>query len=223
MIKKWALLVCLAGMGAMAADAATTNKVKPQRVDTHLAEQGKQVYGQFCVPCHQQEGKGLVGLAPSLTNQELLSIASDRFLSQTIRDGRADTPMPPWAAVLKPKQIKAVIAYLRSFAKTPSRGEQVDAAAPIQGDAKLGQQRFEEICSACHGVNGEGYAAGGSGTAIGKTGFLSKASDGFIRATIETGRTSTPMHGFIGASGLAHLTDQEIDGIVAYLRSQQTK
>lgn len=226
MTKKLTLLACLAGiwtMAAIAADAAATTKVKQHRVDPHLVEQGKRVFGQFCVPCHQEEGKGKVGFAPSLTNQELLSIASDRFLSQTIHDGRADTPMPPWAGVLKPKQIKAVVAYLRSFEKASSRGDEVDAAAPSQGDVQMGQQRFEEICSACHGVHGEGYAAGGSGTAIGKVGFLSKASDGFIRATIESGRSSTPMHGFIGASGLAHLTDQEIDGIVAYLRSQQTK
>lgn len=226
MTKKLALLACLAGMGAMAAmaaDAAATTKVKQHRVDPHLVEQGKQVFGQFCVPCHQEEGKGKVGFAPSLTNQELLSIASDRFLSQTIHDGRVDTAMPPWATVLKPRQIKAVVAYLRSFAKTPNRGDEIDAEAPSQGDITLGQQRFEEICAACHGVHGEGYAAGGSGTAIGKTGFLSKASDGFIRATIETGRSDTPMHGFVGASGLAHLTDQEIDGVVAYLRSQQTK
>ncbi|WJW74807.1 c-type cytochrome [Thiohalobacter sp. IOR34] len=183
-----------------------------------LAKQGEQLFRQNCIFCHQEDGVGKPGLAPSLTNPELLSIASDSFFERTIHDGRVGTAMPPFAHLSKDK-IQAIIAYLRSFAKRPSRAAEVDAQPAAKGDVKLGKQRFKEICSTCHGVNGEGYAAGGSGTAIGKPGFLGKVSDGFIRTTIKEGRSNTPMHGFTGSNGLANLSDREIDDIIVYLRT----
>jgi len=186
-----------------------------------IVASGKAMFEENCAPCHQVDTKGKPGTAPSLTNKELLRFASDRFFAETIRDGRPDTPMPSFADVLQPAQIKAVIAYLRSYAKEPSRGEQIDAERPAKGDVLLGQERFQQICSSCHGSTGEGYEAGGSGTAIGRIGFLGKASDGFIRATIREGRSNTPMHGFTGAAGLANLSYEEIDGVIAYLRSTQ--
>ncbi len=223
---KLSWLVCLAGVGvtaALAANAAVAPSHRVAHASARLVAEGKAVFDGNCVPCHQPGGVGLPGTAPSLANKDLLGIASDRFLSQTIHDGRPDTPMPPFDDVLKPGQIKAVIAYLRSLVKVPSRGDAIDAEAPVHGDVQLGRERFEEICAACHGIRGEGYEAGGSGTAIAKIGFLSKASDGFIRATIQQGRAGTPMRTFVGASGLARLSNQEIDGIIAYLRSVQGK
>jgi cytochrome c oxidase cbb3-type subunit 3 len=68
-------------------------------------------------------------------------------------------------------------------------------------------------------VNGDGYEAGGTGTAIGLPGFLGKVSDGFIRETIRKGRSNTRMRAFQGPAGLADLSDQEIDDIIVYLRS----
>lgn len=76
------------------------------------------------------------------------------------------------------------------------------------------------ICSTCHGTSGNGYESEGAGTAIGLPGFLSKASDGFIRETIKKGRSNTRMLAFQGPDGLANLSDQEIDDVIVYLRSQ---
>ena len=86
------------------------------------------------------------------------------------------------------------------------------------GDPRLGEQWYNNICSTCHGVAGDGYFAGGTGTAIGLPGFLDKASDGFIRETIKVGRSSTRMLPFQGPTALANLSDQEIDDIIVYLR-----
>jgi cytochrome c oxidase cbb3-type subunit 3 len=68
-------------------------------------------------------------------------------------------------------------------------------------------------------LNGDGYDAGGTGTAIGLPSFLDKASDGFIRETIAHGRSNTRMLPFKGPEALAALTDREIDDIIVYLRS----
>jgi len=68
-------------------------------------------------------------------------------------------------------------------------------------------------------LNGDGYDAGGTGTAIGLPSFLDKVSDGFIRETIAHGRSNTRMLPFKGPEALAALTDREIDDIIVYLRS----
>ena len=179
--------------------------------------EGERLYNQNCVFCHQPDAIGKPGFAPSLTNPELLAIASDKFLMGTIRDGRPGTGMAPFAHLGR-KGATAVVAYLRSYSDEPNRSAEVDAEPAASGDPRLGKIWFDDICSTCHGVNGDGYLAGGTGTAIGTVGFLGKASDGFIRETIKRGRSNTRMLGFSGPSGLANLSDREIDDIIVYLR-----
>lgn len=179
---------------------------------------GSVLYNQNCVFCHQADAIGKAGFAPSLTNKELLGAASDKFLLSTIRDGRPGTGMPPFAHLGR-DGIKSIVAYLRSHSELPNRGADVDAQPDARGDPRLGKLWFDQICSTCHGVNGDGYAAGGTGTAIGMAGFLDKATDGFIRETIAHGRSNTRMLGFQGVDGLASLSEQEIDDIITYMRS----
>ena len=183
-----------------------------------LVNKGKKLFNQNCVACHQADAIGKAGIAPSLTSKEFLSIASDRFLFQTIAEGREGTGMPPWGHLGK-KNIKAIIAFLRSHEVLPNRAGEVDAQPKTMGDPALGKVWFQEVCATCHGVNGDGYESGGSGTAIGLPGFLSKASDGFIRETIKLGRSNTRMRSFTGPDGLARLSDKEIDDIISYMRS----
>ena len=180
-------------------------------------DEAKRLYDQNCAVCHQADAIGKPGFAPSLTNKEFLSISSDKFLESTIRDGREGTGMPPFSHLGRQK-VKAIVAYLRSHAVLPDRSLTVDAQPDAHGDPRLGKQWYDNICSTCHGVKGDGYAAGGTGTAIGKPGFLGKASDGFIRTTVKEGRSNTRMLGFQDATGLANLSNQEIDDIIVYLR-----
>ncbi|MEH6651127.1 MAG: c-type cytochrome [Motiliproteus sp.] len=186
--------------------------------DAAVIQQGEQLFNQNCVFCHQPDAIGKPGLAPSLTNKELLASVSDKYLLSTIRDGREGTGMAPYPHLGRDK-IKALVAYLRSFEVLPNRAAEIDAQPDAHGDPRLGQQWFEQICSTCHGPEGDGYIAGGSGTAIGKPGFLQKASDGLIRETISKGRSNTRMLPFQGPEGLANLDDQEIDDIITYLRT----
>ncbi len=187
-------------------------------IDPNLAFKGETLYLQNCVFCHQADAIGKPGVAPSLTNQEFLSIAPVDFLYETIRDGRPGTGMPPFKHLGK-EGITAIVAYLRDHAKLPSRIKEVDSQPRSQGDERRGKLIFEQICATCHGPGGNGYAAGGTGTAIGKRGFLDKVSDGFIRVTIKEGRSFTRMLPFQGPNALADLDDQTIDDIIAYLRT----
>jgi len=200
------LIVIVAGSsGAAAASAKATIK------------QGQALFEENCEVCHQADAIGEAGVAPSLTNPELLEIASDAFFEATIRDGREDTGMPPFAHLGR-KGVRAIVAFLRDHEKKPNRADEVDAQPEAHGDPRLGKLWYDNICSTCHGLDGDGYEAGGTGTAIGLPGFLHKASDGFIRETIKVGRSNTRMRAFAGAEGLAALSDQEIDDIIVYLR-----
>ena len=199
--------------GVIAATSTSANAA-----DSSTIKKGEQLYNQNCSVCHQADAIGKPGFAPSLTNPELLSIASDKFFESTIRDGRPGTGMPPFSHLGR-KNIKAIVAYLRAHTKLPDRSAEVDAQPKSFGDERLGKQWFDDICSTCHGVNGDGYAAGGTGTAIGKAGFLNKVSDGFIRETIKYGRSNTRMLGFSGPTAMANMSDQEIDDVIAYMRT----
>lgn len=204
------------------APADQAGQGRPPQVDPKLAAKGEQLYNQNCVFCHQADAIGKPGVAPSLTNPEFLAIASKQFLVSTIRDGRPGTGMPPFAHLGEDK-IEAIVAFLRDHATLPLRVEQVQNQPEAHGDPRLGKIWFDQICSTCHGPQGNGYEAGGTGTAIGKAGFLDKVSDGFIRVTVKEGRSNTRMLGFQGADGLANLTDKEIDDIIVYLRTLPEK
>ncbi|HED14817.1 MAG TPA: c-type cytochrome [Gammaproteobacteria bacterium] len=205
-----ALTICLAVVGAQSAVAASQQSA---------VEQGKKVYQRNCVACHQKDAVGKPGVAPSLINQQFLSTASDQFLVATIAKGRAGTAMTAWGEQLGAKKIKAIITFLSSHTQTPNRSAKVNAEPESMGNAKLGKVWFQSICANCHGIFGQGYAADGSGTAIGGVDFLRLASDGFIRETIKHGRDNTRMRSFSGPAALANLNDSEIDDIISYMRT----
>ncbi len=208
-------LISMAALSAacMAGAAAFAQSASPQTLRL-----GKKLFNINCAACHQADAIGKPGLAPSLSNPELLAMSSDKFLMATIRDGREDTGMMPFAHLGR-KRVTAIVAYLRSTARVKDRSSEIAAQPKAQGDPRLGRLWYDYICSTCHGVSGNGYEAGGTGTAIGLPGTLNKVSDGFLRETIKKGRSNTRMLAFQGPEGLANLTDQEIDDIIVYLRS----
>lgn len=209
-------LVALTGLMIIGA-AALSDTAYAQSTKNNVVKKGASLFKENCEVCHQADAIGKPGIAPSLINQELLSISTDKFLMGTIRDGREDTGMPPFAHLGRSKA-QAILAYLRSHQKSPDRSKEVNNQPEAHGDPRLGKQWYNYICSTCHGAGGDGYEAGGTGTAIGLPGFLNKVSDGFLRETIKKGRSNTRMLGFQGPAAMANLNNQEIDDIIVYLR-----
>jgi mono/diheme cytochrome c family protein len=92
------------------------------------AEQGKNLYGQFCATCHGQSGKGDGPAAAALnpkprdhTDKDYMSKLSDDDMLKVIKNGGASVGksplMPPWGASLKDDQIQDIIAYVRTLSK----------------------------------------------------------------------------------------------------------
>ena len=91
-------------------------------------EQGKQLYGQYCVTCHGQSGKGDGPGAAALnpkprdhTDKEYMAKLSDDDIFKVVKNGGASigkSPlMPAWGATLKDDQIQDVVAYVRTLSK----------------------------------------------------------------------------------------------------------
>jgi cytochrome c oxidase cbb3-type subunit 3 len=176
-----------------------------------------QVLFTTCGACHGADGRGRIGVGPSLASPTFLAAASDQMLIEVISKGRMGTTMIGWGAIYKPEQVESLVAYIRSW-------RSVDAVLlderPVDGDAANGEKLFHDICASCHGRTGAGYQETANGTGIGRKVFLDAASDGYLRYIIKHGKSQTQMRPFDGSStmAVANLTDPEIEDAIAFLR-----
>jgi mono/diheme cytochrome c family protein len=179
------------------------------------AKKGEELFGIHCASCHQPGGLGLVGFAPAIRNPDFLALASDEFIVQSIQQGRPGTAMVG-RPDLADDEVTAIVAYLRRWQSSAS--VKLDPLLSLSGSKDAGGEKFALYCAACHGPHGEGYMAGVPGTGIGLPGFLDVASDDYIFQTLSRGRINTPMRPFLGAKGLANLSDVDAHDIIAHLR-----
>ncbi len=172
-----------------------------------------------CGACHGTQGEGRLGIGPRLNSDTFLAAASDDFLVRTIRQGRAGTTMIPWGASFKEEDIQSLVAYIRTL--NPVSAATLNES-PLNGDASRGMELYATICAACHGRTGAGYQETANGTGIGRTAFLDSVSNGFLRYIIKHGKSGTQMKPFDKDSkvAVANLTDQQVDDVIAHLRSQ---
>jgi len=182
-----------------------------------MVAQGKALFGA-CGACHGALGEGKVGQGPRLDSETFLAAATDRFLHDTITNGRAGTTMVPWGSSFKPAQIDALVAYIRSLhpVEPAKLNEQ-----PLSANLEHGEKVFQSICYTCHGRSGAGYQETANGTGIGRAAFLSSVTNGYMRYVANHGKSQTQMKGFGGSKmSVANLDENEIDDVIGYLRTQ---
>jgi len=189
-----------------------------EKMESKHPAEGKALFDKNCLACHQAGAQGKVGFAPAIGNPDFLALASDDYIKNSVKKGRPGTAMVP-RPDLKDEELQNIIVYLRSLPVALPKTVKVDWDVKFSGSKSNGEQLFAEYCAGCHGPTGEGYSKGGAGTGIGLKGFLETASDDYILQTLKTGRAGTPMRIFIGAKGLANLSEQEAKDIIAFLRS----
>jgi len=84
---------------------------------TDLLATGKRVFTRHCAGCHGAEGKGdgykLLGPDPANLTAPATRKQSDRALLTTIHEGKPN--MPSWKGILSERDIKSVLAYIRSL------------------------------------------------------------------------------------------------------------
>ncbi len=177
---------------------------------------GRTLYRDNCSKCHGDEAEG--GVGPQLNNPVFLATATDGMIAEWIRSGKVGTAMLGFARAqqgvgeLSERQIADIVAYLRTFEDRP----RVSVKRSPHGVPQLGEIWYRESCSQCHGEAGQGA----SGPALANLSFLRNASDGFLMATMAMGRDGTEMRPVKkGPQSILDLTSDQINDIVAYLRS----
>ena len=95
-------------------------------------EQAKKLYASYCATCHGDKGKGdgvAAGALPvkprNHTDGAVMNPLSDQHLSDIIAKGGAAVGksgfMPAWGASLNEKQIRDLVAYIRTLAVPPHK------------------------------------------------------------------------------------------------------
>ncbi|NOY45164.1 MAG: c-type cytochrome [Deltaproteobacteria bacterium] len=196
-------------------------QTEPSRTPPSGAERGdpwvgRTLYRDNCSKCHGDSAEG--GVGPQLNNPVFLASATDGMILEWIRNGKVGTPMLGFARAeqgigeLTDRQMRDIVAYLRTFQDRP----RVSVKRSPHGVPQLGEIWYRESCSQCHGEAGEGA----SGPALANLSFLRNASDGFLMATMAMGRDGTEMRPVKkGPQSILDLTSDQINDIVAYLRS----
>jgi mono/diheme cytochrome c family protein len=155
--------------------------------------EGAQLFDQFCSDCH---GDRIPMMADVSLSREVIA-----------RGGTHQT-MPVWGDVLTDEQIEALVDYTLEA----TRGSSLDE----------GQRLYSQNCAACHGEFGEGglnpSRAGDVIAPISTTEYLTTRDDFTLRSIIAQGQPNFGMSPFGSAFG-GPLDDDEVDAIVAYLRS----
>jgi cytochrome c oxidase cbb3-type subunit III len=90
-----------------------------------------------------------------------------------------------------------------------------------QTQVQHGADLYGRMCSVCHGAQGEGYKADNA-TALSHPDFLATVDDGFLKHQITIGRAGTVMSSW-GKERGGPLPPSDVDAIVAFLRTWQTK
>ena len=78
---------------------------------------GAAVYNQYCIACHQADGKGMNGtMAGNYVDDPAVLAQTDEQLIATVKAGKTGKigTMPPWGGVLSDAQVAAVVAYIRA-------------------------------------------------------------------------------------------------------------
>lgn len=191
-------------------------------------ELGQEWFANFCASCHGPKGEGASG--PSLANHQFLNAASSGYLMATMATGRDGTEMrpvkdgPQSILALDSDQINDVVAYLRSL-EYGSAKDDIMHNFVIPWDLEHGRKLYRSNCSGCHGINGKAEKSqkgklSAWAPELNNKQFLDSATDGFLQATIINGRQGTSMRPFgLYANGLADLTPDEVDDVVAYIRN----
>jgi mono/diheme cytochrome c family protein len=77
-------------------------------------EKGKAQFAVLCAACHQPNGQGLAGLAPSLVYSKWV-LGDPRILARIVLNGKTqeNLVMPPWKAALDDEAIAGVLTFIR--------------------------------------------------------------------------------------------------------------
>lgn len=173
-------------------------------------ENGAAIYVEKCAPCHGDTGKGDGPQASQLPNpatpigtREVASQASPQEWYAIVTNGNLERFMPPFGS-LSDTQRWDVVAYVYTLSMS-------------ENELALGKDLFLEICSDCHGENGNGKGPQASALAspppdFNDQAFMAQFSTADFKQVVTEGAAGE-MHAFAGL-----LDDQQLWAVSSFVR-----
>ena len=153
---------------------------------------GQRLFATYCTPCHGSDAGGGPGF-PNLRDGVWLWGGDPALISASIAKGRTGA-MPAWGAALGEDGVKNTAAYVMTLS-----GKQGD------GDVTAGQEKYTQLCVACHGADGKGNPALGAPNLTDDI-WLYGSSQRTVENTIRDGRAGRmPAFGEFLGDGKVHL------------------
>lgn len=90
--------------------------------DSIRTQRGKDLFAQACAACHGPEGKGMVGVAPNLTDEVWLYGSSEAIITETISKGRVNK-MPAFGERLGDAKVHLLTAYIYGLSNADKGGD----------------------------------------------------------------------------------------------------
>lgn len=110
--------------------------------DLEMMATAQRIFTRECSACHGPEGRGQAQVFPNLHDVDWQWGASAEQIEASIRQGRRPA-MPAWEAILGEEGIVNVADYVKQLAGGAEAGHP-------------GQAQYQQLCIACHGVDGAG-------------------------------------------------------------------
>lgn len=160
-------------------------------------EIGQQLFITNCASCHGDFGEGGANparpgdiIAP-ISTAEYLKTRDDSTLRAIIAQGQPNFGMSPFGSSfggpLDEDEINAMVAYIRSWEANPP--VELPPEVAVEQISLSGDDIFLELCSQCHGPDGEG----GIGPSLVNAEFRSKHTETTLFDTINKGHEATAM------------------------------
>ncbi|MEZ5542053.1 MAG: cytochrome-c oxidase, cbb3-type subunit III [Pseudomonadota bacterium] len=162
--------------------------------DPEARRMGERMFVSYCAVCHGSDARGARGF-PNLRDNDWLYGGTPQAIEASILNGRNGV-MPAWEQALGGEAgVADVAAYVFSLS-----GKEADPAA-----AGRGQEKFQQLCVACHGMDGKGNQALGAPNLTDDV-WLYGGSKTAVMETIAKGRNGQmPAHREFLGEEKAHL------------------
>ncbi len=136
------LLAQLRWPGKAGADTVVRALTVPEKAQF---DQGQTHYVAFCAACHQPNGQGLAGLAPSLVYSKWV-LGDERLLARIVLNGKVqeNLVMPPWKAALDDEKIAALLTYIRRSWGNEADPVQAGSVSAVRGAVAGREEPFTE-------------------------------------------------------------------------------
>lgn len=178
--------------------------------------ESQRLYQHNCAACHGEHGDGKsraqFGLNPPprdfTTSAAWQNLSRERMIL-SVTYGRPGSAMVGWGERLSGGEIAGIVDYIRASFMHP----------PAVAQGPSGQQLYKRHCAACHGDRGNGATWAHNSLNPPPRDFTAPAARQDLTRermllAVTHGRPGTAMMAFKG-----HLTEQEIDTVVDYVRA----